>query len=68
MKANVGSVDRIIRVLLGLVILSGFFLLDGKARWLGLIGIVPILTASMGFCPLYPLLGLSTCPAPANRR
>lgn len=48
---------------MGLALLSLIFLLDGSGRWLGLIGFVPLLTASFGFCPLNTLLGISTCPA-----
>jgi hypothetical protein len=44
------------------VLLSAVFLVEGNARWWGLIGIVPIATALAGYCPLYALLGLSTCP------
>jgi hypothetical protein len=62
MKTNVGSIDRIARVIVGLGLLSLVFLLDGDKRWLGLIGIVPLLTASMGNCPLYSIFGISTCP------
>jgi hypothetical protein len=36
--------------------------IEGNARWLGLIGIVPLLTAAFGYCPLYTLLGFSSCP------
>ncbi|MEW5862760.1 MAG: DUF2892 domain-containing protein [Pseudomonadota bacterium] len=62
MKANVGTVDRVLRIVAGLVLLSAVFLVEGNARWWGLIGIVPIATALAGYCPLYALLGLSTCP------
>jgi hypothetical protein len=51
------------RIVVGLALLSLIFLLDGSGRWLGLIGFVPLLTASFGFCLLYTLLGISTCPA-----
>jgi len=60
MKQNVGSVDRVIRVIIGLVLLSLLFFLDGGARWFGLIGIVPLLTALISFCPLYTILGINT--------
>ena len=60
MKANVGSIDRVVRVVLGLALLSIVFLGSGPARWFGLIGLVPLLTASMSFCPLYTLVGLDT--------
>jgi hypothetical protein len=63
MKANVGSVDRALRIVLGLALLSAVYFVAGPARWFGLIGLVPLLTASMSFCPLYTVLGVSTCPA-----
>lgn len=62
MKRNVGTADRAIRFLLGLGLLSAVFLVDGSTRWFGLIGLVPLLTAIGGSCPLYSLFGLSTCP------
>lgn len=62
MNTNVGAFDRVVRVVLGLALLSAVFLLDGSARWLGLIGLVPIVTAAVSFCPLYTVLGISTCP------
>ena len=61
MTANIGNIDRILRVLIGLALLSLVVLLDGQARWLGLVGLVPLLTAGLRFCPLYPLLGIRTC-------
>jgi hypothetical protein len=63
MTPNVGTADRIIRLLVGLGLLSLFVVLDGNARWLGLIGLVPLLTAGMRFCPLYTVLGIRTCRA-----
>ena len=48
-------------VLIGLALLSLVVLLDGQARWLGLVGLVPLLTAGLRFCPLYTLLGIRTC-------
>lgn len=62
MKANVGNVDRVIRFIVGLALLSLLFALQGSARWLGLIGLIPLLTAFMRYCPLYSILGLSSCP------
>lgn len=63
MTANVGTIDRVLRVLVGLGLLSLLVLLDGNARWLGLVGLVPLLTAGLRFCPLYTLLGVRTCRA-----
>lgn len=62
MKANVGSVDKVVRIIAGLAILSLFFFLEGSARWWGLIGFVPLFTGLFGYCPAYSLFGLSTCP------
>lgn len=59
MKANVGSIDRTLRFVLGLAVLgAGYYF----KSWWGLVGLVPLLTAAIGFCPLYPILGISTCP------
>lgn len=62
MNANVGGVDRAFRVVAGLALLSLVFLLEGSARWWGLVGLVPLATGLMRFCPLYGLVGLNTCP------
>jgi hypothetical protein len=62
MQKNVGNADKVIRVVVGLGLLSLLFLLNGSMKWIGLIGIVPIGTALMGFCPLYAMLGIRTCP------
>jgi len=56
---NEGSVDRIVRVLLGLAFVS--LMLVGTKSMLGLIGLVPLLTGLFGYCPLYQLLGIRTC-------
>jgi hypothetical protein len=62
MKQNVGSTDKIIRFVLAAVLFSLIFIIQGNLRWLGLIGVVPLLTGLIGSCPLYMLLGISTCP------
>lgn len=61
MKRNVGGIDRVLRILVGVAILSALVLLDGPSRWLGLVGLVPLGTALVGWCPLYPLFGIDTC-------
>lgn len=66
MKANVGGIDKVLRIAAGLGLLSMLFLVPGEARWWGLVGLVPLGTGLMGFCPIYPLLGLNTCPARAR--
>ena len=63
MVANVGSVDRALRIVLGIGLLSMLVFVDGPAKFWGLIGIVPLATAAMRFCPLYTVLGIRTCPA-----
>ena len=62
-KTNEGTIDRALRVVAGLVILSLFFIYpDASWRYWALVGVVPLLTGLMGSCPLYSILGLSTCP------
>ncbi|MEK8051825.1 DUF2892 domain-containing protein [Ideonella sp. DXS22W] len=60
MKLNVGGIDRILRISAGLV-LVGLAATGTVGAW-GWIGVVPLLTGAVGFCPLYPLIGLNTCP------
>lgn len=60
MKANVGGIDRVMRIVLGLVLLS-LVVVGPKSLW-GLVGLVPLATGLMRFCPLYPLLGINSCP------
>jgi len=67
MNINVGSIDRLVRVMVGIAMLSAIFWVEGSARWFGLIGLVPLLTAAVGFCPLYTMLGVSTCGAGHNK-
>ena len=59
MGTNIGSLDRILRVVVGLGLLSLIFV-GPKTLW-GLVGLVPLGTALVGFCPAYRLFGLSTC-------
>ncbi len=61
MTPNVGGMDRTLRIVVGLALLSLYFLLDGNARYWGLIGIVPILTRTFRWCPAYLPFGISTC-------
>ena len=67
MDTNVGSMDRVVRVVLGLGLLSAFFLLEGPLRWVGLAGVVLLLTAAVSFCPLYRVLGINTSPTVPKR-
>lgn len=63
MKANVGGLDKILRIVAGLGVLSLVLILEGPARWWGLVGLVPLLTGFIGWCPAYTLIGVNTCPA-----
>jgi len=60
MNFNVGHTDRAIRVVVGVAILCSFFVLEGNARWLALVGIVPLATGLIRWCPAYSLVGLTT--------
>jgi len=61
MTRNMGTVDRAIRAALGLGLLSLLLFLEGNARWFGLIGLVPLGTALLGWCPAYLPFGFNTC-------
>ena len=60
MKQNVGKIDRIVRIVAGLGLLSLLFVLDGDARWIGLLGALPLASAITGVCCLYIPLGINT--------
>jgi hypothetical protein len=65
MTANVGMVDRIVRVILGIVFIAYAIPVGFAAtgwNWVGWIGVIPLVTGLLGNCPLYSLLGVSTCP------
>ena len=70
MSVNMGAFDRIVRFVIGLGLLAyavpiGFA--PGSWNWLGWIGVVPLVTAIFGNCPLYTLIGVSTCPTKQPR-
>ena len=58
MEKNMGQVDRAIRAVLGVIVIVLGVVYQ---NWLGAIGLIPLLTAGVGFCPLYKLLGIKTC-------
>jgi len=60
MQTNVGTIDRILRAVIGLALIA--LTLAGTIGAWGWIGVVPLLTAALGFCPLYTMLGFSSCP------
>jgi hypothetical protein len=59
MTKNVGGIDRILRAVIGLVLIA--LAATGTVGWWGYLGIVPLATAAMGWCPPYALLGWNTC-------
>jgi hypothetical protein len=59
MKSNVGGIDRILRIVLGLVLIG--LAATGTVGWWGWLGVVPLLTGAIGWCPPYALLGFNTC-------
>lgn len=61
MKTNEGALDRTLRIVAGLVLIG--LAATGQVGLWGYVGIVPLLTGAVGFCPLYTLLGINTCPA-----
>ncbi len=60
MKINLGTLDRVLRILVGLVLL-GLVFAGSIGAW-GWIGVVPLATGLFRFCPLYTVLGFSSCP------
>ncbi|HSE34827.1 MAG TPA: DUF2892 domain-containing protein [Candidatus Paceibacterota bacterium] len=59
LKKNIGGIDRVVRVLVGLgAIGAGIY----YQNWFGALGLVPLATAALGSCPLYTIIGVSTCP------
>jgi len=60
MKANVGGLDRILRIVVGLVLIT--LAATGSVGAWGWIGVVPLVTGLIRWCPAYPLLGISSCP------
>jgi hypothetical protein len=61
MPTNEAGWDRGLRVIVGLALLS--MVVVGPQTWWGLVGLLPLLTGAVGYCPAYQLFGFSTCPA-----
>jgi len=64
MKANIGNIERILRIVIGLALIVLTFL--GTLPMWGYIGIVPLLTGLIGWCPPYAIFGISTCKTKAG--
>jgi hypothetical protein len=62
---NEGTVDRAIRVVIGVALLS-LTMVGPHTPW-GFLGLVPLATGVLGFCPLYRLVGVNTCGVPAKK-
>jgi len=62
MAANVGGIDRVIRIVVAIALLSLVFVLEANVRYLGLIGLVMLATGVFRFCPAYTIFGINTCP------
>lgn len=61
MKLNVGGIDKILRIAVGVVLIA-VAVLGMAPWWIGVIGVVPLATGLLGWCPAYSLFGMSTCP------
>jgi len=59
MKSNVGGIDRILRIIIGITLIG--LTLNGAVGVWGWLGVVPLATGSLGWCPPYAMLGWSTC-------
>ncbi len=61
MKSNVGTIDKTVRIVLSAILFSTYFLLEGNLRFIAVVGIIPLITGLVSFCPLYRIIGVSTC-------
>jgi hypothetical protein len=59
MKTNVGGIDRIVRISVGLLLIG--LAATNTVGWWGWLGVIPLATGLMGWCPPYSLLGINTC-------
>jgi len=62
MIQNIGKIDRVARIIGGLALLSMPMFLESNWKWLGLAGLVLVITALAGWCPAYGALGVKSCP------
>lgn len=65
MQVNVGMIDRIVRIVVGIALIAfalGFIAPGVAYHWIGWIGVIPLATGAVGSCPLYSVLGVSSCP------
>lgn len=60
MKTNSGGIDRTLRITVGLILIG--LAATGTVGWWGWLGVIPLATGAIGWCPAYRLLGINTCP------
>ncbi len=65
MRANIGTIDRTLRIVVGLTLIG--LAITGTIGGWGWIGVIPILTGLVRICPLYSVLGIRTCPASGGK-
>jgi hypothetical protein len=65
MKCNVGSIDRILRISVGIVLVA--LAASGTVGWWGWLGLIPLATGIFRFCPAYPLLGINSCGTSSSK-
>jgi Protein of unknown function (DUF2892) len=65
MSSNVGGLDRIVRIVAGLILIA--LAVNGVIGVWGVIGVVPLATGLFRFCPLYSIIGIRNCPMPASK-
>jgi hypothetical protein len=59
---NEGTIDRVLRIVLGFALIAGYFLNpNGAYSWLYWIGVIPLVTGILGWCALYSIFGIKTC-------
>jgi len=63
MKANVGTTEKVIRIILGIVIIGAGVVYQS---WWGAVGAIPLVTALIGYCPAWSMFGVNTCKAAQN--
>ena len=64
MTTNIGSIDRVLRVIIGLALLwYALFAAPTGYNWIGWIGVIPLVTALLSWCPAYTIFGIKTCKA-----
>jgi hypothetical protein len=71
MTCNVGIAERIVRVAVGLLLIAyaiPIWFAPSAWNWIGWIGVIPLVTGLVGMCPLYSVLGISTCPPRPSAR